>query len=320
MPLPDARVDRRHRLSEARMNEAIRAYEEAAKSSRSRVSIPTEPQLPSLVISEERMQVNRYRKLRQFVESRPVAPIAESCLNAIMKRVPIEVFAGLVPQRLVQPLLDEVVLDYKKSMKLNTVQHVLITPPLKALQNELIPPLPQEPIGMDFSTPWRTKFLLSRKHIMNKLHIVHPCMTKTLKICHSLLAGTKLFDGSNFRSTGSITVELFQNDLMNQCRKTEEKFMLSWFLKIVKLFSDSDQCKSTDKSESFYRSLSTLISIQLKELLIRTVVAYVQLFDLSCKEHLPLFEMQLTLDDIMDIYPNPEDFKEAILEPVKEAP
>uniref|UniRef100_UPI00358F5A88 dynein axonemal heavy chain 12-like n=1 Tax=Myxine glutinosa TaxID=7769 RepID=UPI00358F5A88 len=172
---------------------------------------------------------------------------------------------------------------------------------------------------MDFSTPWRNNFFLSRKQIMKKLHIVHPCMGKTLQICHPLLATTKLFDASNFRSSGSIGVESFRTDLLKQCKRNEEKLMLSWFLKIVKLFSDGDQSISMDKSGSFYRSVSTLISNQLKELLTRTVLAYVQLFDVSCKEHLPPFEMQLTLDDIMDIYPNPEDFKEAILAPVEQA-
>ena len=58
-----------------------------------------------------------------------------------------------------------------------------------------------------------------------------------------------------------------------------------------------------------------LLDSQLKSLLERSVEAFVNLFDLSNTNKLPLFHMDLTFDDEkIDLYPSFQDLENAVLE------
>lgn len=54
--------------------------------------------------------------------------------------------------------------------------------------------------------------------------------------------------------------------------------------------------------------------LQLKDLLVRTIEAWVNLFDPENKEHLPILKMELTFDDEkMQFYPPYEDLEETVI-------
>lgn len=58
---------------------------------------------------------------------------------------------------------------------------------------------------------------------------------------------------------------------------------------------------------------------QLRNLLERTLDAYVSLFDLEDKSHLPLLKMELTFDDEkMQFYPPSQDLEDTVLFVVKQ--
>lgn len=56
------------------------------------------------------------------------------------------------------------------------------------------------------------------------------------------------------------------------------------------------------------------LSFQLKDLLVRTIDAFVDLFDETDKSYLPILKMELTFDDEkMQFYPLKEDLEETVL-------
>jgi len=59
--------------------------------------------------------------------------------------------------------------------------------------------------------------------------------------------------------------------------------------------------------------------VQLRDLLDRTLAAYVGLFDMDDKTHLPLLKMELTFDDEkMQFYPPSQDLEDTVLFVVKQ--
>ena len=57
-----------------------------------------------------------------------------------------------------------------------------------------------------------------------------------------------------------------------------------------------------------------LFLFQLKDLLVRTIEAWVNLYDEGNKPHLPILKMELTFDDRkMQFYPTYEDLEELVL-------
>ena len=56
------------------------------------------------------------------------------------------------------------------------------------------------------------------------------------------------------------------------------------------------------------------LALQLKNLLVRTIEAWVNLFDESYKDHLPILKMELIFDDdTMQFYPTYGELEELIL-------
>ena len=63
-----------------------------------------------------------------------------------------------------------------------------------------------------------------------------------------------------------------------------------------------------------YEWLVWFLTLQLKNLLVRTIEAWVNLFDESYKEHLPILKMELIFDDeTMQFYPTYSELEELIL-------
>uniref|UniRef100_A0A803SP16 Dynein axonemal heavy chain 12 n=1 Tax=Anolis carolinensis TaxID=28377 RepID=A0A803SP16_ANOCA len=249
-------------------------------------------------------------------KSNPVVPIQMEWLESMLTLIPQKLMEGKDREKLVEELLAEVKEDYEKSMKRYMVRSVLVKPSVKLLEYEKEEPLPVEPVGLDFSRPWHQSFLQARKQIFQNLHILHPTLRILLDIGYKTFSDLLIADISGFRSKGPIEYETLQNDVSINCLKTEEKILNTWYPRVINLFTRKEALEGVkpDKVDSFYNCVATLMSNQLKELLKRTVEAYVQLFDVDDQRWLPLFKMDLTFDDEkMDFYPSFQDLQDTIL-------
>lgn len=110
--------------------------------------------------------------------------------------------------------------------------------------------------------------------------------------------------------------EGLKNNIILDLEKMEEKLMHSWYPGIINVFSDKNNFVNIkpESMESFYNNVTTLISNQLKDLLVRTINAYVSLFEHDNRLKLPLLKMELTFDDQkMQFYPLVGDLEEVVL-------
>uniref|UniRef100_A0A8C6ZHR7 Dynein heavy chain linker domain-containing protein n=1 Tax=Nothoprocta perdicaria TaxID=30464 RepID=A0A8C6ZHR7_NOTPE len=254
------------------------------------------------------------KMLNQLIN--PVVPIQQEWLMAMLTLVPESLMEGQDRQLLAETLLGEVVMDFEKSMKRCVVRSVLIKPDVKGLEDEEEAPLPVSPLGLDFSRPWHNSFIQAKEQILSNLHIVHPILKSLLDIGYTAFSDLLILSIILSRSEGPIDCESLKTSVNSSCSNSEEKIMNTWYPKVINLFTQKKALDGVklDKADSFYNSVATLMSNQLKELLRRTVEAFVKLFDPEDRSCLPIFKMELTLDDEkIEFYPSFQDLEEAIL-------
>nr|BAB63022.1 hypothetical protein [Macaca fascicularis] len=265
--------------------------------------------------SEIKKKGFNYIYMKQCVESSPIVPIQQEWLDHMLRLIPESLKEGKEREELLESLINEVSSDFENSMKRYLVQSVLVKPPVKWLEDEG-GPLPESPVGLDYSNPWRSSYVQARNQIFSNLHIVHPTMKMLLDLGYTTFADTVLLDFTGIRAKGPIDCESLKTDLSIQTRKAEEKIMNTWYPKVINLFTKKEALEGVkpEKLDAFYSCVSTLMSNQLKDLLRRTVEGFVKLFDPKDQERLPIFKIELTFDDDkMEFYPTLQDLEDNIL-------
>uniref|UniRef100_A0A2K5Z8V3 Dynein axonemal heavy chain 12 n=1 Tax=Mandrillus leucophaeus TaxID=9568 RepID=A0A2K5Z8V3_MANLE len=273
------------------------------------------PDYPQTMTSEIKKKGFNYIYMKQCVESSPIVPIQQEWLDHMLRLIPESLKEGKEREELLESLINEVSSDFENSMKRYLVQSVLVKPPVKWLEDEE-GPLPESPVGLDHSNPWRSSYVQARNQIFSNLHIVHPTMKMLLDLGYTTFANTVLLDFTGIRAKGPIDCESLKTDLSIQTRKAEEKIMNTWYPKVINLFTKKEALEGVkpEKLDAFYSCVSTLMSNQLKDLLRRTVEGFVKLFDPKDQERLPIFKIELTFDDDkMEFYPTFQDLEDNIL-------
>nr|XP_037859690.1 dynein heavy chain 12, axonemal isoform X4 [Chlorocebus sabaeus] len=273
------------------------------------------PDYPQTMTSEMKKKRFNYIYMKQCVESSPIVPIQQEWLDHMLRLIPESLKEGKEREELLESLINEVSSDFENSMKRYLVQSVLVKPPVKWLEDEG-GPLPESPVGLDYSNPWHSSYVQARNQIFSNLHIVHPTMKMLLDLGYTTFADTVLLDFTGIRAKGPIDCESLKTDLSIQTRKAEEKIMNTWYPKVINLFTKKEALEGVkpEKLDAFYSCVSTLMSNQLKDLLRRTVEGFVKLFDPKDQERLPIFKIELTFDDDkMEFYPTFQDLEDNIL-------
>ena len=72
-------------------------------------------------------------------------------------------------------------------------------PDVSGLEDDDNEVIPEEPTGLDFSSPWHDSFVTHREEIRQNLHILHPSMQLVLKMCQDTLGKQLLTDCSKYR-------------------------------------------------------------------------------------------------------------------------
>ncbi|KAM6121199.1 LOW QUALITY PROTEIN: dynein axonemal heavy chain 12 [Pterocles gutturalis] len=301
-------------LNQLRIDRALKVYLISMEEKYHRHPVSPVPQLPSTMNSEQRQRRTNYLFMKKCVQSNPVVPIPQQWLMSMLSLVPQSLMEGKARELLVEKLLGEIIRDYEMSMRRFAVRNVLIKPDVKGLEDEEEAPLPSLPLGLDFSKPWHNSYIQAKNKILSNLHILHPTMKTLLDFGYAAFSTFLLVDFSSFRLKGPIDCESLKTDVSLSCSKAEEKILNTWYQRVIGLFTQKESLNGVklDQVNSFYNCVATLMSNQLKELLRRTVEAFVKLFeDRSC---LPSFKMELTLDEKkIEFYPNFQDLEEAIL-------
>ncbi|NXB50739.1 DYH12 protein, partial [Leucopsar rothschildi] len=258
-----------------------------------------------------------YLFLKKCVQSNPVIPIQQQWLRSMLTMVPQSLMEGRERELLTEELLKEVVKDYETSMQRCVLRRALIKPDIKELDKlEDEAPLPSLPLGLDFSSTWHDSYIKAKKRITSTLYILHPTMKTLLDFGYTAFFNFLVVDFSGCRLKGPVDCKSFKTDASLRCSKAEDKIMSTWYQRVLGLFTQSEALDGVklDQLESFCNCVAVLLSNQLKELLQRTTEVFVKLFDPEDRSRLPIFKMDLTLDENrMEFYPSLQGLEEAIL-------
>uniref|UniRef100_A0A8D2NCT6 Dynein axonemal heavy chain 12 n=1 Tax=Zonotrichia albicollis TaxID=44394 RepID=A0A8D2NCT6_ZONAL len=253
-----------------------------------------------------------YFFLKKCVQSNPMLPIQQQWLRSMLAMVPQSLMKGKERELLTEDLLKEVVRDYEKSMQRCLS---LVKPDIKELDKlEEEAPLPSLPLGLDFSSTWRNSYIKAKNQINSTLRILHPTMQALLDFGYTAFFNFLVVDFSSCR--GPIDCRSLKTDASLSCSKAEDKITTTWYQRVLGLFSQPESLSGVklDHLDSFYNCVAVLMSNQLKELLQRTTEVFVKLFDLEDRRRLPIFKVDLTLEENrMEFYPSLQELEEAIL-------
>ncbi|NWS47563.1 DYH12 protein, partial [Probosciger aterrimus] len=304
-------------LNQLLIDRALKAYHVSMEEKCNREPAPPIPELPSTVRKYlfNILTVN-YLFLKKCVQSNPIVPIQHQWLMSMLALVPQSLMEGKDRKLLAEKLLGEIMKEYEKSMRRCVVRSVLIKPDIKGLEDEEEAPLPSSPVGLDFSSPWHNSFIQAKSKIFSKLHVLHPTMKSLLDFGYAAFFDSLLVDFSSLRLKEPIDCESLKTDVSLSCSKAEEKILITWYQRVINLFTQNEALNGVklDQLDSFYNCVAVLMSNQVKDLLTRTVEAFVKLFDPEDRNGPPLFKMELTLDDQrIEFYPSLQDLEEAIL-------
>ncbi|NWU06626.1 DYH12 protein, partial [Cephalopterus ornatus] len=315
------------------IDRALKVCEKTMEETCHRDPAPAIPELPSIVRNLSRSLVVHkhiyvlraltilsfqadYLFMKQCVQSNPVVPIQQQWLQSVLALVPQSLMEGKDRELLTQELLGEIVRDYEKSMKRCVLRRALIKPDVEGLEEEEEAPLPLLPLGLDFSSSWRKSFIKAKNQILSTLHTVHPTMKTLQDFGYAAFSSFLVVDFSSSRLKGATDYRSFRTDASLSCSKAEEDIMSTWYQRIVSLFTQKEALDGVklDQVDSFYNCVAMLLSNQLKELLGRTTEAFVKLFDPEDRSHLPLFKMDLTLEENnIEFYPSFKDLEASVL-------
>jgi dynein heavy chain, axonemal len=79
------------------------------------------------------------------------------------------------------------------------VQHVLAKPTVKGLEDDDNMGAAQEPVGLDYSSPWHESFVNNRLQIEVNLHMLHPSMQTVLQMGQAAFGNLILINCHQYR-------------------------------------------------------------------------------------------------------------------------
>ncbi|CAH1783738.1 unnamed protein product, partial [Owenia fusiformis] len=303
-------------LNKIMLDNALAVYKDTDEWNSKRTPSPEAPEYPDEMMSKDRRVRLNYQFMKRCVEETPITPMPREWFDNIQNMIPPHLKKTCNYDDVIDELFEEVSGDFHSSMKRTNVQQALRKPDVSGLEDDDNVHPEEEPSGLDYSSPWHEEFVLNKEEIRANLHILHPSMQTVLNMCQTQIGVLTLFNCSAIRTLGPLDFDSLKNDVTLESEKTEEKLMISWFQGVINVFADRNNFTSVraDKLDSFYGALTTLISTQLKDLLVRSIESWVDLFDESNKLNLPLLKMELTFDDErMQFYPTYDDLEELVL-------
>ena len=254
------------------------------------------PPFPDQMMSDDRRMRLNYEFMKKCVQSAPIPTMSEDTWESILTMIPPELREEPSYFPLIDSLHFEIEKEYELSLRRYNVATTLLKPDAGGKVPETKMKFDEE--GLDFSTPWRNCYEAARANIAQRLNILHPSMQTILNLSQKYVS-TLLIDCSNLRKQGPIDAENMKNNVILDCEKNEEKLMNSWFHEVVNIFYDKKSFAhlKEDQQDSFYNCVSQLMANILQQLLINTIESWVELFDPKDQGNLPLYKVQLVLED-----------------------
>ena len=118
-----------------------------------------------------------------------------------------------------------------------------------------------------------------------------------------------------------MTVKNLKTEVVAMLEKAEQRLMTTWFPDVIDLMM-RDECSvryKSDQLKNFYNCVSVLLSNQIKEFLRNGIAKWTNLFLPENSDFLPLFKVDLVLDDEgMQFLPRYEQLENSLVSVIDE--
>ncbi|CAF3583418.1 unnamed protein product [Rotaria sordida] len=276
------------------------------------------PEYPKTCLSEDRAVRTNYYYMKERVAHLPITPASDESFKHIIDRfIDKKLKEGPQMKSVIQRIVNETKVLYENSMKKSQLQHVLVAPNVKGLESEIAGPPPPDPVGCDFSSSWEESFQANRDAIKENLYIVHPTHRQVLELCNKTLSPRIMIDFKRIRSLGALDFPHLRSFVVRDIERNEDYLSSSWYPLICQIFQTGQIqgiTSTPEKMNSFYNSINTLVSNQLRELLERSIDMWCSLFNPKDQDYLPIIKIDIILNEDestmskIDFQPNISEF------------
>ncbi|XP_037071094.1 dynein heavy chain 12, axonemal-like [Pollicipes pollicipes] len=208
--------------------------------------------------------------------------------------------AGASPTRLRRDLVARTVPDLKP----------VVEPPVPRAKDTELP-------WVGFS-PWYQAFFEAWQRVNRRLMVTHHCLRDALQLCRSVLSDALFVDWTQFQFPRQFSVDSWKETLTQECETEEVRLDRTWYRQLVDIFGAVTSAGGGKlHRQRLFASANTLAANELRNVLMRTVEAYVSLFRFPSM--LPLLEVDLILDGCtVSFYPPFTEIEEAALFPINQ--
>ena len=245
---------------------------------------------------------NAYKRYRYYVENmipdEVVAPINQKWIENIYLKIPSDIHS--VPFDLIKEMINSMLntanKEYYISVKKSIIDYILKN------NNERerlgLPVMFHPPndygskpfIGIEPSEEWRNNAVMAAMHMRDNLNIFNNAMLQLIKVwdIYSEMLLIKIPEEMEYFSIAD-----FVTEQANRMAKVKGLLNTEWIHKTADILREESESIDNSQKKNFFESVATLMSNQLRSLIIKSISSYVDYIQQFQKELYPTAEQVL---------------------------
>ncbi|NWX20475.1 DYH3 protein, partial [Aegotheles bennettii] len=218
-----------------------------------------------------------------------LAPQDEEVMNVILKHIPTQLLANPYLKDLLASLEEEIKADYLISLMKATVDYILIDPAERErLFIESTPrPFPQRVVRAPI--PWHGSYKEMRSWNERNLFILNPLMPTLQQLWLSEYSHLRFVRTEEILCRDlPLSPTAFEEVIRRHCMEAHHILENKWIPTCASIFLDKKKkwlhlapqrdCDSSKRIESYFRSVATLMSLQLREMVVNSLKDFLAFF------------------------------------------
>ncbi|KAM4656706.1 dynein axonemal heavy chain 3 [Amazona ochrocephala] len=261
-----------------------------------------------------------------------LAPQDKEVINAILKRIPAHILANPNLEDLSANLKEEIKADYCISLMKAIVDYILMDPAEKErlLIGSTPHPFPQRVVRAP--VPWHSSYIEAKSWNERNLFIVNPLMATLQQLWLSQYSHLRFVRTEEILSGNLPLLPAdFKEVIQRHCVEAHDILQNNWIPTCASIFRDQkrewlhfapkNDCDSSEQVESYFYSVASLMSLQLREMVVNSLedlLAFFMIHKDGSDFQEPYQELQFFIPQILIVKLNVEDPKIVFEPPLKE--
>ncbi|NXN32332.1 DYH3 protein, partial [Nycticryphes semicollaris] len=280
-----------------------------------------------------RIDIERYcYYIYKGVQEDMLAPQDKEVMNAILKHIPTHILANKDLENSLASLKEEMEADYRISLMKAIVDYILLDPAERERLDIGSTPRPFPQRVVRAPVPWHSSYQEVKSWNERHLLIVNPLMPTLQQLWISEYSHLR-FVRTEEVLCGDLPLlpTEFAEVIQRHCVEAHDVLQNKWIPNCASIFLDQKEkwlhfapendCDSSQQVESYFRSVATLMSLQLREMVVNSLedlLAFFMIHKDGSDFTEPYQEMQFFVPQIITVKLSVEESKVVFEPPLKE--